>query len=251
MLHKYIYIFAVFFYLFLILLLTNISKVCYKTSILIVYAICGNMTFSIFLSQYPVYELRCNKSTNYKDMNEAGLILDFIIKHYNNPLAEKYIFCQGHDKSHHYKEFFWNRVSYITSLDYFKESSFGGLYCIYLHSYKTNSMLKKWAGDVDIYIKRNNILKESISDLNIISPCCATFFVTHDTITKNKLQLYVLLRHELTKYVVNNINRSINSISANRRAGFFMEFYWGKLFSRINYNVTYPPDCIGRMKIIK
>lgn len=221
------------------------------TSVLIVYVICGNSKFSIHLSKYPVYELRCNNKSNYKDMFEAGLLLDFIIKVYNRPLAEKYIFCQGHDLSHHYNTNFWDRVKYITSNDYFKKNSYGGLYCIYLHSYKTNPHLKKWAGDVELYIKNKLFLRNSISDLNINLPCCATFFVSHKLITYHTRSFYIFLRKELTTYVESNMNLIINNLTTNKRAAVFMEFYWGKIFGETYKTIPIPPDCKNNLKIWK
>lgn len=251
--YKQFFIFSIIS--FFLIYLCNYNQIYFhhnrKFSVLIVYVICGESKFSIHLSQYPVYELRCNNKTNYKDMFEAGLILDFIIKVYYNPLADKYIFCQGHDISYHYKTNFWDRVKYITSIKYFDKHNYGGLYCIYLHSYKSNKYLKKWAGDVERYMKNNHILRETISDLNITLPCCATFFVSHKFITKNKRFVYLYLRKELTKYVVSNINNSINNYSTNKRAAFFMEFYWGKLFALPNSIVPFPPDCKYNMKLWK
>lgn len=228
----------------------NSYNINFVVSVLIVYVICGNSHFSISKSDYPVYELRCNNETNYKDMYEAGLILDFIIKIYKNPLADKYIFCQGHDTSHHYRIDFWERIKYITSTDYFFKNSYGGLYCIYIHTFKTNHYLKSWVADVDKYILKEHVLKESIFDINITSPCCATFFVTHKRIKQNKLYMYILLRKYLTAFVVKNVYIKVGKITSNKRAALYMEYYWGKLFSSANESVLIPPDCANNLKII-
>lgn len=207
-----------------------------NSSVLVVYASCGKRYhFSIEKSIYPTYKLECNPETNYRDAREGGLFLDFIIQTYDNPLAEKYIFAQGHDNASHYRVDFWERIKYLSTTKYFQNSKCGAIYCDYHHfgveeealpllnlGFMTNEyLLSNHITNVNIFIHDKR--KDDI-------PCCSTFFVTPELIRRTPLEEYKRIRKALIEYVIKNGDKNMPNQGENYNAGIYLEYAWFLFF---------------------
>lgn len=185
---------------------------------------------------YKVIHLFCNRSINHS--NEAGLMLDFLIKVYNKKGKNKYIFIHDHITSWHYKESIYNRINYLKKTKYINNVKFGGIYCLYLkfNSKRHYDYLFNKTYEIDKYMRYNNFINISILQLyteKYAFPCCSTFIVDNSRIIKHPLKQYIKIRKGLSKYSIDFMK--------NRMSGMYMEYMWSIIFGI--RRVEYPPDC--------
>lgn len=201
-------------------------------------------------SSFPLYKLDCDMLTNWKGIREGGMMIDFFMKFYNNPIAKKYIFIHAHDRSWHYKTNVFDRINYIVNTQYFQNRDFGAIFCKYNYfGIDKNDMLNmEGVRPVDDYLKQYNENIKYTIDTQIneqhISPCCSTFFITPEVIKYQKYDFYRILKMHLVDYVImksdNNPNDDEN-FNHNRWAAIWLESMWHQLFNV--KRMVYPPKC--------
>lgn len=229
-----------YFSLYILLLLFYLGN--YSNNIYVVICSCNKINIldlkEVYIP-YKVIKLFCNRSTNHIDSNEGGLMLDFIIKQYNNKGKNKYIFIHDHVKSWHYKESVYDRLYYLKKKNYINRIKFGGLYCMYLKfgCNRFYDLMFNKTYEIDKYMRINGFINISILQLytkKYTFPCCATFIVDKSRIVKHPRVFYIKLRKGLREYVLKNRNK-------NKLAGNYMEYMWSIIFGI--RNIPYPPDC--------
>lgn len=222
--------------------------------ILIVYIDCWHSNYphpswNPEYSSYPLYKLECNMSTNWKGIREGGMMIDFFLKFYNNPIASKYIFIHSHDTSWHYKTNVFDRINYIVNTKYYKNNEYGGIFCKYNYFGIDKNDLLNMEGvrPVDDYLKQFKEVKYAI-DTQIeekhMSPCCSTFFITPNIIKSQTFDFYRKLKIHLMNYVIMKSNNNENDdevFNHNRWAAIWLESMWHQLFNA--KRVVFPPKC--------
>ena len=104
----------------------------YYKEILLIYTTCPpeglDLRLPLWKTKVPAIGIKCNSTTNFFDCNEAGLYLDFIIQHYDRPLAKTYIFAHGHELAWHYPISLLTAINKVIQTRYFKKQNFGGIF---------------------------------------------------------------------------------------------------------------------------
>lgn len=198
----------------------------------------NKLKINISAIPYKAIILFCNKTTNKVDSNEAGLMLDFIIKTYNKYSKKKYIFIHDHVISWHHPVSIYKRIEYLRKKSYFDKVDFGGIYCKYMvFGEKTKfDFLFNETYTIDIYMRKNNYINISLYQLykyKYIFPCCSTFIVENSRIVNHPQSFYVNLRKGLKQYVLSG--------GSNQRSSNYMEYMWSIIFGI--QNIPHPPDC--------
>lgn len=217
-----------------------ISKT-YEMTVIVISSCNENQRINIntTLLYYKFILLRCNISTNHIDSYEAGLMLDLIIKEYENKHIMKYIFIHDHEIAWHYEQSIYERIKYLKKVNYIENTDFGGLFCHYMvfGCNKSYEWLYPKVIAIDKFMRNNNYTHMSLHPISslkkVIMPCCSTFVVDRKNIIKNSKDIYINLRKGLRIFVQSGGH---NKVSAQ-----YMEYMWIILFG-IN-NMSIPPDC--------
>lgn len=209
------------------------------------------LTLNLNISKIPfqVEILKCNYKYNNVNAREAGIMLDYIIKNYNNNSYKKYLFLHDHEVSTHYQISIIKRLNEIVKQNYIYTSKLIGVNCHYYtfdywsrySSYRTILAVDKFLSKSKI----DHINITMIAENKYIFPCCASFFVDKELIHLHNLQYYKNIRYYLKKFIINGskiIEGKYYTVkNRNYLAGAYMEFTWTTMFGQ-KY-VSLPPDC--------
>lgn len=139
------------------------------------------INLNISLLPFRVDVIKCNKNTNSYDGREAGLMLDYIIYHYNRISYSTFLFLHDHDKSSHYTTSITNRINKIYKEKYIYHSDYIGINCFYYNArYWNKHSTFHIAEVVEKYLSENNI--EHVK-LSLICQKLSSFFFTKKSIT--------------------------------------------------------------------
>jgi hypothetical protein len=94
-----------------------------KREVMIIYTSCREQTvFPVWKTNISLFHLKCNPETSSVDCNEAVPMLNFLIDHYDNPLAAKHIFLHAHETAWHYFRPVFDQIRDVIALDYFRNN---------------------------------------------------------------------------------------------------------------------------------
>jgi hypothetical protein len=187
---------------------------------MIVYISCREKTrFPIWKTNLSLFQVKCTPETNSIDCNEAVPMLNFLIDHYDDPLARKYIFLHGHERSWHYFRPVFDQVHNVIGLDYFRKNEYGAMFPVYITgpgSVMSESMY------TSIYANTTMPARPIIKDN--FYPCCATFFIDSRLVRTRPKFEYELVRARLRQWSRDHpiYNRRVASVYCGR----VMEYTW-------------------------
>ena len=178
-----------------------------------------------------VYNVHCNKETGNYDCREGSLYLTFIINHYDDPVADYYIFAHGHEVSWHYLEPLSSVIRKVIQHPENFEKPMCGLY---------NFLVQRHLGFgnpyAEIYSHTFKKLKSYFypsidysTDVVMEFPCCSTFLVRVSEIQKRPKEDYIMIRRNLRKFAYN----AKNIANISYQCGLTLEFLYHYIFANL------------------
>lgn len=244
---------CIIFIIFISVLLSTKNKKKRKIKIIIIACPKDGVTLNLNISllHFKIDVIKCNNASNPYDAREAGLMLDYIIKTYNNIEYDKLLFLHDHDKASHYPTSIIDRVNELCKYNYIFQVDYIGVNCFYYNANYWNRNLKitNTIQLVDKYLSQNNIehVKLSVIRQNkYIMPCCASFFLKTKLIYIHKKEYYISLRNSLKNFSLYGFKKYISKDLLemkfrNYLAACYMEYSWSSIFGQ--KNVPLPHDC--------
>jgi hypothetical protein len=207
---------------------------------LLIYTICPSWkkqrTFSIWRATIPAVSITCNNRTVKLDCHEAVGYLTFLINHYEQPLAEKYLFVHGHDTAWHEPENVFDVLPRLLKSEYFANYTYGAIYPNVFGDRafgRPTERRRSWAEPLYRYLFANTSMPELPIDKGNRRPCCATFFMSSELVWTRKKKEYILIRDRLREWSRQHERYRSTAL----RCGWLMEFTWHILFTK-NASVT-------------
>lgn len=188
--------------------------------------------FSIWKTSIPAIGLECNQTTRTIDCNEAVPYLNFIIDHYDKPLADKYIFAHGHDNSWHYQGDFFDALENLLNSTYFRKMSYGGVFRGYYFKGAWGDKEDWWARPLYRFIFKNTSMPADPIERNNQRPCCATFWLNSDLIKNRKKSEYIEMRNKLREWSITHADAKPDPAWYCGRT---MEYNWHIIFTKKAY----------------
>jgi hypothetical protein len=163
------------------------------------------------------------------DCNEAVPDLNFIIDHYDAPLADKYIFAHGHDRAWHYHGDFFDALHKLLNSTYFRNLSYGG---VFGGDYATGAWgpgEAEWAGPLYQFVFGGTSMPSEPIEWPNQRPCCSTFWVNSELVRNRKKEDYIHIRDRLREW-----SRTHRDAKPNPAyyCGRTMEYTWHILFTK-------------------
>lgn len=212
----------------------------YHKEILLIYTTCPpeglDLQLPLWKTKVPAIGIKCNSTTKFFDCNEAGLYLDFIIKHYDRPLAKTYIFAHGHELAWHYPISLLTAINKAIQTRYFKKQNFGGIFDTMYSQGPYSPIEIDWAPRLYKFVFNGTSMPSKIIENHNQRPCCSTFFVKSDQIRNRKKEEYIHIRKKLTYW---SQLHSAERPNPAYYCGRIMEYSWHILFT----NQSYIPVC--------
>lgn len=174
----------------------------------------------------PSKELTCIPETNRFDCCEAVPMLNFIIANYETPLAHKYVFIHGHEKSWHYRQPIYTQLQKIMATSYFDTEDYGGIYGECYTPGPRPGGEQSWALPIYKYVFANTSMAR---DARVgTCPCCGTFFMKSSLTHTRPKSEYILIRDNLRRWSREHLHVPLG---AAFRCSRVMEWTWHILFA--------------------
>jgi hypothetical protein len=199
-------------------------------SALLIYTTCQNaQPFSIWRATIPSVGIECDNRTRFNDCNEAVPYLNFVIDHYDERLADKYIFAHGHDTSWHYQGDFFDALESLLTSTYFRKMKYGGVFRgnYFKGAWGVNE--EKWARPLHKFVFAGTSMPPEPIEVRNQRPCCATFWLNAELIHSRKRHEYIIMRDRLREW-----SRQNNEVKPNPAwfCGRTMEYSWHIIFTK-------------------
>jgi hypothetical protein len=202
-------------------------------SVLIVYTTCQNSEpFAIWRTSIPAVAIECDNATRGVDCNEAVPLLNFLIRHYDSPLAEKYIFAHGHNAGWHYQGDFFTALDTLLASRYYRKNEYGGIFRGWYAGGACGRSEDWWAEPLYRFVFANTSMPAGPISANNFRPCCSTFWFRAALVGNRRREEYVAIRDRLREW--SRVHSRMNP-NAAFYCGRIMEYNWHILLSRRAY----------------
>jgi hypothetical protein len=166
--------------------------------VLIVYTTCHNAEpFALWRTSVPAVGLECDDATRASDCNEAVPFLNFLIRHYDAALAERYLFAHGHNRAWHYQGDFFAALETLRASRYWRRNDYGGLFRGWYAGGAWGADERWWAEPLYRFVFANTSLPAEPIDRGNFRPCCSTFWFKAALVRGRPKDEYVAIRDRL------------------------------------------------------
>jgi hypothetical protein len=196
----------------------------------LIYTTCNKgAPWSIGRATIPAIGLECDNASRFWDCNEAVPYLNFIISHYDRPIADKYIFAHGHDTSWHYQGNFWDALDSLLTSTYFRKLKYGGVFRGNYFTGPWGEDEASWARPLHEFVFAGTSMPPKPIEENNQRPCCATFWLNSELVWSRKKEEYIVMRDRLREW--SRMNEGMEPNPAYY-CGRTMEYSWHIIFTK-------------------
>jgi hypothetical protein len=192
--------------------------------VLIVYTTCNSSDrFAIWKTAIPAVRIECDSATRANDCNEAVPLLNFVIRHYDEPLAARYVFAHGHNYGWHYQGDFFDGLRALFRTRYWRRREYGGVFKGFYAGGAWGTDEGWWARPLYSFVFSNTSMPMLPIETNNFRPCCATFWFNSALIRTRKKDEYITIRERLREW--SRTHQNLNPTPAFY-CGRIMEYNW-------------------------